>query len=69
MRRRDLCGGRHDGGRSAGRRLRAQPPVRRAAVVIGVNKAGDLPPLKAAVSGAREVAAWLTTEGLDVSSS
>ena len=38
----------------------------RAAVVIGVDKAGDLPILRAAKSGARKVAEWLTGEGFDV---
>ena len=38
----------------------------RGAVVIGVDKAGDLPKLKAAVSGARTVAEWLKREGFDV---
>ena len=38
----------------------------RAAVVIGVNKAGDLPVLKAAASGARTIEQWLRSEGFDV---
>ena len=38
----------------------------RAAVVIGVNKAGQLPVLNAAVSGARTVANWLEAEGFEV---
>jgi hypothetical protein len=38
----------------------------RAAVVIGVNKAGDLPALNAAASGARAVERWLRSEGFDV---
>ncbi len=41
-------------------------PDTRAAVVIGVNKAGDLPVLRAAISGARDVAKWLQTEGFEV---
>ena len=41
----------------------AQP---RSAIVIGVDKAGDLPPLRAAKSGAREVARWLHNEGFSV---
>jgi hypothetical protein len=40
--------------------------VSRAAVVIGVDKAGWLPPLSAAASGAREVADWLQAEGMTV---
>lgn len=38
----------------------------RCAVVIGVNKTGDLPVLHAAASGAREFAAWATAQGIDV---
>ena len=38
----------------------------RCAVVIGVNKTGDLPVLRAAASGAREFAAWATAQGMDV---
>ena len=42
----------------------AQPQTAtRGAVVIGVDKAGDLPKLKAAASGAKEVADWLKKEG------
>ncbi|TWA91076.1 caspase family protein [Bradyrhizobium stylosanthis] len=37
-----------------------------AAVVIGVNKAGNLPKLSAAVSGARSVADWLKGAGFEV---
>lgn len=40
--------------------------VARAAVVIGVNKTGGLTPLRAAVSGARQVEEWLTGEGFEV---
>jgi uncharacterized caspase-like protein len=40
--------------------------IRRAAVVIGVNNTGGLAPLRAAVSGALEIAAWLEGEGFDV---
>lgn len=44
----------------------AQPsPPQRAAVVIGVDRAGDLRPLRAAAGGARKVAAWLRREGFD----
>jgi hypothetical protein len=38
----------------------------RAAVVIGVDKSGDLPILSAAVSGARKIADWLKSEGFEV---
>ena len=38
----------------------------RCAVVVGVNKTGDLPVLHAAASGAREFAAWATSQGIDV---
>ena len=38
----------------------------RAAVVIGVNKTGNLPVLRAAVSGAKSIANWLTAEGFEV---
>ena len=41
-------------------------PSTRAAVVIGVDKTGDLPVLRAAVSGAKSVAEWLTGEGFEV---
>ena len=44
----------------------AQPKKQRAAVVIGVDKAGDLPKLRAAASGARQVEALLRKEGYDV---
>ena len=44
--------------------VRAAEP--RSAIVIGVDKAGDLPPLRAARSGAREVARWLGNEGFNV---
>lgn len=45
----------------------SQPrPRQRAAVVIGVDKAGDLPKLRAAASGAREVETLLKAEGYDV---
>ena len=40
-------------------------PPQRAAVVIGVDRAGDLRPLRAAAGGARKVAAWLRREGFD----
>ncbi|WP_316164561.1 MULTISPECIES: caspase domain-containing protein [unclassified Bradyrhizobium] len=41
-------------------------PSARAAVVVGVNKTGALPVLRAAVSGAKAVAAWLCSEGFEV---
>src|SRR5688500_18956678 len=37
-----------------------------AAVIIGVDKTGGFDPLKSAARGAREVAAWLKSEGFDV---
>lgn len=40
--------------------------ITRAAVVIGVDKPLDMPPLNAAVSGARQVGDWLTSEGISV---
>jgi hypothetical protein len=40
--------------------------ARKAAVIIGVDKTGSLPPLKSAAAGALEVAAWLKEEGFDV---
>lgn len=47
-------------------RSHSQPaPPQRAAVVIGVDRAGDLRPLRAAAGGARKVAAWLRREGFD----
>ena len=45
--------------------LSAQPSKSRAAVVIGVDKAGHLPKLNAAALGARQVADWLRAEGFD----
>jgi hypothetical protein len=46
-------------------RLFAQDGRARAAVVIGVDKAGDLVKLKGAASGASQVANWLAGEGFD----
>ena len=40
--------------------------MQKAAIVIGVNKTGDLPVLNAAVAGATEVAEWLRREGFQV---
>ena len=66
MRRRDfLAGGLSIAGALATRSAQAQP-VKRAAVVIGVDKVGDLPRLNAAASGARAVADWLQAEGFEV---
>jgi hypothetical protein len=42
------------------------PGAKRGAVVIGVDKAGDLPKLRAAASGARAVAEWLRSEAFEV---
>lgn len=43
-------------------RLRAQPRFKRAAVLIGVDHAGQLPALRGAASGAQSVDAWLRDE-------
>ncbi|MBI5593245.1 MAG: caspase family protein [Deltaproteobacteria bacterium] len=40
--------------------------LRKAAVIIGVDRPGDYTPLKSAASGAEEVAKWLTDQGYDV---
>jgi hypothetical protein len=40
--------------------------VNRCAVVIGVNKTGDMPVLQAAVSGAKEFANWANSQGIEV---
>jgi hypothetical protein len=55
-------------GAAAGRppSARAQRSLRRSAVVIGVNKTGQLPVLNAAGSGATQVADWLGREGFEV---
>jgi len=47
-------------------RLSRSAPARRAAVVIGVDQAGDLPRLRAAASGASAFANWLTLERFEV---
>ena len=39
--------------------------MKRCAVVIGVNKTGDLPVLQAAASGAEQFADWAKTQGID----
>lgn len=44
----------------------ARPASQSAAIVIGVDKPGDFPALKAAASGARLVEKWLRAEGYDV---
>jgi Caspase domain len=46
--------------------VRSQASNVRAAIVIGVNKAGNLPVLHAAVSGAEQIATWLTSQHFDV---
>jgi hypothetical protein len=69
MRRRDvLIGGVAWAQLVASRTALAQcaEPSTRAAVVIGVNKTGNLPVLRAAVSGAKSVADWLCAEGFEV---
>lgn len=38
---------------------------RRAAICIGVNRAGSMTPLRAAVQGARDFGAWATAQGCD----
>ncbi|MFN7929352.1 MAG: caspase family protein [Blastocatellia bacterium] len=40
--------------------------MKRCAVVIGVNKTGDLPVLNAAASGADDFAKWATQQGIVV---
>ena len=40
--------------------------MNRCAVVIGVNKTGDLPILQGAASGAQEFANWATSQGIEV---
>ena len=66
MRRRAfLAGSLTTAGALATRAAHAQPG-NRAAVVIGVDKVGDLPKLNAAASGARTVADWLQDEGFEV---
>ncbi|MGB8401257.1 caspase family protein [Bradyrhizobium sp.] len=69
MRRRDvLIGGLAWAQLLASRRARAQGPSTRAAVVIGVNRTGNLPILQAAAAGAKSVAQWLAGEDFDVTS-
>src|SRR5437899_3038990 len=66
MRRRDLLvGGMSVTGALLARSAYSQL-VKRAAVVVGVDRVGDLTPLRGAASGAREVAAWLRAEGFEV---
>jgi caspase domain-containing protein len=45
---------------------REEPMLRKAAVIIGVDKPGHYSPLRSAASGAKEVAEWLKKEGYDV---
>jgi hypothetical protein len=69
MKRRDfLAMGAAMAGGFAARPVLAQGggPATRAAVVIGVDKAGHLPVLSAAKSGARMMASWLQSEGFEV---
>lgn len=40
--------------------------MNRCAVVIGVNKTGDLPVLSAAASGAKEFSTWAESQGIDI---
>jgi Caspase domain len=40
--------------------------ITRAAVVIGIDKPQDLPPLRAAASGANKIGDWLESEGFEV---
>lgn len=64
MKRRDfLVGGMALAQSLAARPLFAQQPVKRAAIVIGVDKTDGMPVLRAAVSGAKKVAEWLDGEG------
>ncbi|OPY99272.1 hypothetical protein A5906_26490 [Bradyrhizobium sacchari] len=53
---------------AAAARLRGQTngAPTRAAVVVGVDKTGDLPVLQAAASGAKSIADWLAGEGFEV---
>jgi len=69
MRRRDvLVGGLAWAHLIASRSARAQAtaPVTRGAVIVGVNKTGHLPVLRAAVSAAKSVADWLDREQFKV---
>jgi hypothetical protein len=69
MRRRDVLalGGSFIGSLAAGKVLAATDrSLPRAAVAIGVNKAGNLPALSAAASGALQVGRWLESENFDV---
>jgi Caspase domain len=69
MRRRDVLAlGASLVGTLAARGVLAQPQAAlvRGAVVIGVDQAGDLAPLRAAVSGARKFADWLEAEEFEV---
>ena len=48
------------------RPVRGQPSATRGAVVIGVDKAGSMPKLNAAASGAIKIGDWLRSEGFEV---
>jgi len=67
MRRREfVTRGARLAGVMASRALLSAPPAKlRAAVVIGVDKAGDLPKLHGAASGASQIADWLHSQGFD----
>src|SRR5437764_3289935 len=45
--------------------LRLKALVKRAAVLIGVNRSGQLPELHDAVDGAKRMAAWAKEQGFD----
>jgi len=70
MKRRDfIVTGILTAGALAAQRIRGTPtpgPRNRGAVVIGVNKVGQLPKLRAAVAGAHSVADWLKRESFEV---
>jgi Caspase domain len=67
MRRREFILGAISSAALAVRPARGQTtPLARAAVLIGVNKAGNLPVLRAASSGAHAMATWLNGEGFEV---
>jgi hypothetical protein len=69
VRRRDFLGGAAAALSSIGAGAApATTPKTRAAIVIGVNKAGTLPVLRAAVSGAEQMATWLSGQNFDVTS-
>src|SRR5690242_7443038 len=53
-------------GAAAARRFGLFQPTTRAAVVVGIDKVGDLPKLRAAAAGATAMSGWLAAEGFDV---